>query len=129
KDGYVFPQRTGGNVTAFSQKGTATFGGAVQFSGHGGVLDLTFANPTIKFEHSKPSTLVVDVDGKATELATLNATQAKRTVLADGTFTWSGVKPELTASGAKAFQGFYDKGTILDKLTFTVGKAEVDGAT
>lgn len=107
-------------------KGRASFGGAVSFSGHEGILDLRISNPRVVVDGSS-GTLVVDVQSSDMEgnkssssgvaLASLDLSGKKST--SGSTITWSGAPATLTAAGAKAFAGFYEAGTALSSVTFT----------
>ncbi|MBN0039202.1 HtaA domain-containing protein [Cellulosimicrobium cellulans] len=107
-------------------KGRASFGGAVSFSGHEGILDLRISNPRVVVNGSS-GTLVVDVRSSDMEgntsssngvaFASLDLSGKKST--SGSTITWSGAPATLTAAGAKAFAGFYEAGTALSPVTFT----------
>ncbi|MBE7701661.1 HtaA domain-containing protein [Oerskovia sp. Sa1BUA8] len=107
-------------------KGRTAFGGSVQFTGHAGILDLKISNPRVQVDGST-GTLVVDVvssdmeGNKSTSngvaFASLNLAGKKST--SGSTITWTGAPATLTASGAKAFAGFYEAGTALAPVTFS----------
>jgi Htaa len=110
------------------------FDGTVQFTGHGGVLDLTISDPKVETV-GNTGTLYVDARSKNMStgqfedfddvaFATLDLTNS---VMTPGNMT-VGISPiasTLTADGATAFAGFYQAGTALDPLAISVGYAPV----
>lgn len=115
-----------GEIDPETGSGTVSFTGIVHFTGHGGVLDLTLANPTIEFEG----------DGKAALMLDTRSTDAQGEVSIDTAQEWVGevtapaelapsdsqlqldaMTTVLTNSGAKAFAGFYEGGVELDPVT------------
>lgn len=111
------------------------YAGAVRFTGHGGILDTTVANPRIVVDGER-AVLLLDVTGTtqegeavaqpAVEFAELDLASAEHT--RDGDLAgWAQVPATLTADGAAAF-GTYPAGEALDPLTITatiVGGCEV----
>lgn len=112
-------------------RGTASYGGAVRFTGHSGVLDLTFSDPQVRIESASSATLVVSVGGRRTDLATLDLGAGTRSD-ADGAIAYSSVPATLTASGAGVFSygssQFYGAGTAMDAVTFVVGADAAPGS-
>lgn len=121
---FTFPQGSGGSWSAETQQGTVPFSGAVSFTGHGGVLDLTLSSPAIIVHSASSATLTIN--GAA--FASLNLAAASKTVGSGGDVTWAGVPAALTAGGALLFNGFYAAGDALDVLTFTAGTTGSAGA-
>ena len=112
-----------------------TFGGAVRFTGHGGVLDTTIANPRLVVDGDR-AVLLLDVVGTTqdgtpveapgVEFAELDLAAAERVGGGD-LVAFTGIPAVLTEAGAAAF-GTYEAGAALDPvdLTITVGAACVE---
>jgi len=102
------------------------YAGSVRFTGHGGVLDTTIANPRVVIDGDR-AVLLLDVTGTtqageavsqtAVEFAELDLAGVEGTTDGD-TVTWSDVPATLTAAGAAAF-GTYPEGEALDPVTIT----------
>ena len=116
-----------GSIDPETGTGTVSFTGRIHFTGHDGVLDLTFANPTLEFEG----------DGKASLLLDSRSTNAQGEVVVDTQQEWvgdvevkdglpvsggkivvEGLPTTLTNSGAKAFAGFYQPDIPLDPIGY-----------
>ena len=109
--------------------GTGTFGevafdGAIRFTGHGGILDTTVANPRIIWGGAS-GTLYLDVSGTTQEGDPVDETAVPFADLtfgeeigvdADGDLRFEDVAATLTDEGAAAF-GTYESGEPLDPLT------------
>lgn len=109
--------------------GSVSFTGAIHFTGHDGVLDLTLANPTIEFEGDGKAALLVDA--KSTDVEGETTVDAEQEWLADlevddrlapayGTLDLSEVPATLTNSGVGAFADFYDAGADLDPVKLSL---------
>ncbi|GMA26759.1 HtaA domain-containing protein [Arenivirga flava] len=128
---------SGGTGTADAEAGTGSiaFGGAIRFTGHGGLLDTTVANPTIELTGPDAGRLLLDLRSVPMEAAMAGQTDAETliqvpfadldlsgaTIVQDGgTLTIGGdaVPAAITAEGFEAF-GSYEAGTALDPLTFS----------
>ena len=118
-----------GELDPVSGAGHVSFAGSVHFTGHGGILDLTIATPTLRIAAGGKATLLMDVrsndtsgapavDAKQAEIGGLVAPLALDA--AAGTLAGSAVPVTLTAPGAPAFGGFYQEGEELDPLTADV---------
>lgn len=122
-----------GSFDPATGEGSVSFTGTVHFTGHGGVLDLTMANPTIEFEG----------DGSAALLLDTKSTDAQGQLAIDATQEWVGdvtvpadiavvdnqleviaMPAVLTNSGAKAFAGFYEAGAELDPISLKLNFAD-----
>lgn len=129
---FVFGQASGGSFNGST--GTSNYSGSVRFVGHGGVLDLTVANPVVRIDSSLSATLLLNVNGAGrVSFASLNLAAATKSI-ADAAVSYSGVPATLTAQGASAFTytgaQFYPAGTALDSLSFVIGSASsVGGGT
>lgn len=121
---YVFGQAAGGSFTEASGVGTSNYSGAVRFTGHAGVLDVTVANPVVRVDSATSGTLFVTVNGSQIAMANLNLAAANRSV-SNGAVTYSGAPAVLTSAGTGVFSlsgsPFYTVGTALDPVTFTIG--------
>ncbi|WP_208638035.1 HtaA domain-containing protein, partial [Streptomyces murinus] len=123
---FTFPGATGSYDT---KAGTlsAAFKGAVNFKGHesNGTygLDLTLSDLHASLNHGT-GTLTADVTslGKKSEDVVLADLKAKSTGLTakNDVITVNGVTATLTDAGAKAFSGYYTKGTALDPVALSV---------
>ena len=92
------------------------YSGTVTFTGHGGLMRETFANPVITV--SSPTSGTISAGGQSFPL---NLIGAGFTVNADGSATWSGVTVGGSISGG---DGAGAGGTLgMDSLSFTVGSA------
>ncbi|WP_169746811.1 HtaA domain-containing protein, partial [Demequina gelatinilytica] len=118
---YTFTQ-SGGDADAAAMTGVARYAGAVTFTGHHGALDLTIADPRVRFT-ATGAVLTAAVDGTRVDFATLDLSSAARTTI-DGATRWAAAPATLTSAGAKAFDGIYSAGRTLDPVTFTVGASK-----
>lgn len=123
--------------TAVAATGDARIGfdGSVTFAGHGGVLNLTLANPALVFSNDGAQ-LRADVRSNDTEGApsvdekdiVFGTIAAPTPDWGDGAGARSGVADvTLTEAGATAFGGFYEAGDALDPIdySFTLGECVV----
>ncbi|MFT4030496.1 MAG: HtaA domain-containing protein [Protaetiibacter sp.] len=102
------------------------FSGSVRFTGHGGVLDTTIANPRVVVDGDR-AVLLLDVTGTtqegdavsaaAVEFAELGLADVTSSVDGD-VVSWTEVPAALTEAGASAF-GTYPAGEALDPITLT----------
>lgn len=127
---FAFPQ-TSKDWEADAEPGSAAFGGAIRFTGHDGVLDLTLANPTVEILDPAHATLSVDYrtwnqaaeqwETKSSVMAELDLAAGTRSE-ADGAVTWTEVPAKLTPAGVKdVFQDYLQEDSELDTVAFTVG--------
>ncbi len=115
-----------GTGTISDGVGTIDFDGSVEFTGHGGILDTTVANPRLVFDGSGTARLLLDVSGttqqgetideKAVDFASIDLGTA---TYGDGTVTIVAARTILTEPGAVAF-GTYEAGEPFDPLTVTL---------
>ena len=108
-------------------QGRVAFGGSVNFSGHGGILDLTLSNVRVQVTSASTGSLIADVSStdmagtksnqNGVVVASLNLGGTKST--SGSTVTWTNASASLTAAGAKAFAGSYVAGEALDPVTFS----------
>ncbi|WP_157000721.1 HtaA domain-containing protein [Agromyces laixinhei] len=112
--------QTGGSYSQVTGTGTADYAGSVRFTGHGGVLDLTFASPTLRATTTTSGVLEVSVNGSRVDLATVDLSRGSKS-LVNGATRIANIPVTLTAAGAAAFQGYYSMGRALDPLTVVIG--------
>lgn len=125
-----------GDYDPESREGVAGFGGSVRFTGHGGALDTTIANPRIELD-GDTGILLLDVagttqDGReltrvAVPFAALDLSGSTSAV-ADGVVTQRDVPATLTPEGADVF-GTYAAGETLDPVTLALPVADCGAAT
>ncbi|MDF1478172.1 HtaA domain-containing protein [Leifsonia sp. H3M29-4] len=122
-----------GHYDPATGEGVLAFQGSIEFTGHGGILDTTVANPVIEFVDADSAVLLLDVSGTTQEGTPVEAAGvefagidlASATVTQDGAvLTVTDAPATLSAPGAAAF-GTYPAGEELDPLTFTI---TLDGA-
>jgi hypothetical protein len=108
-----------------ADRGRVSYSGSVHFTGHGGQLDLTIANPRVQVNGGSAS-LIADLTSKGLNgAAGVNATGVVIATLglpaasvAGDRISWNGASATLTAAGAEAFGGFYQAGQALDPVSF-----------
>ena len=124
-----------GSLDPETETGDLAFDGSVRFTGHGGALDTTIANPRVVLS-ADGAVLLLDVSGttqdgsavdsRSVEFATLDLS-AVAPEEADGTLVWSAVPAVLTEAGAAAF-GTYEAGEALDPVTLVIALPSECGA-
>lgn len=122
---------SGGTFT-FPQSGSAkgdggaAYRGAVRFTGHGGILDVSVSDPAVTIDSGRSGSLTATVGGRRLTVATLNLGASARSE-SGGATTYANVPATLTAQGSTLFtyngSSFYPAGTAMDPVTFTVGSA------
>ncbi|UOE27511.1 HtaA domain-containing protein [Agromyces soli] len=112
--------QSGGSYTAARGTGTADYSGSVRFIGHGGILDLTFSNPTLRVTSATTGVLELTANGSRIDFATVDLGAAAKSSVGGAT-RFAGAPATLTAAGADAFQGYYGSGKALDPITVVIG--------
>lgn len=116
---FTFPQSG-----AAKGDGGADYRGAVNFRGHGGILDLSFSDPAVSIDSARSGSLTARVGGRRISVATLNLGAAARSE-SGGATAYTNVPATLTAQGSSLFRyngsSFYPAGTAMDSVSFTVG--------
>ena len=125
---FSYPQAASGTTwDAENRTGTVQYAGQVTFYGHDGVLDHTIANPAIRIADGESAELVASYRGKVVVFADVDLGSAVSQDLPNGAIRFSGADTKLTDEGAVFFSygesTFYEPGTELDRVTFTVGGA------
>ena len=130
--GFVFGQSTGGSFSEATGTGSSNYSGSVRFYGHGGLLDLTVANPVVTVTGPSTAVLSLSVNGGApVAFANLNLAAGTKST-ANNTLSYAAVPATLTAQGSAVFEfngsSFYPAGTSLDPVSFVIGSASTAGA-
>ncbi len=115
-----------GSYDGTTGEGLVAFLGSIRFTGHGGVLDTTVANPELKFVDADTAVLTLDVSGTTQDGATVDTQDVEFVTIdlsgaieeADGVITATDAPTTLTAAGAEAF-GTYPEGEPFDPVSFT----------
>ncbi|CDK01924.1 hypothetical protein MIC448_920085 [Microbacterium sp. C448] len=94
-----------------------SYTGAVRFSGHGGLLDVSLANPEFRFASPASAQLWVSSGGTRLHLGNVAVGTAARSV-SGSAVTFTNAAVSLTSAGSALFRGEY---TSLDPVTFTIG--------
>jgi len=118
-----------------AEGGLVEFAGSVNFTGHGGVLNTTIANPQISFVDENTAILILDISGTTQDGAAVDQQDVEFVEIdlsgaveeADGTITVTDAPTTLTAAGAAAF-GTYPEGEAFDAISLTIA-AECATAT
>ena len=134
---FNFPVDDGQSITA-ETPGTITFKGGVHFTGHDGQLDITIANPVVKFTGPDTADLLLNVKSKAMGAADVTdygqiefAKLSNITIQHDGEkkLTVKAPKVVLTAKGAQGFANFYKEGMELDPFSFEINETAAPSPT
>ena len=114
-----------GGFDAWSPRGSVAFPGSVRFTGHGGILDTTIANPVLEFRGDGSAVLLLDVSGPTMEGDQVAVTAAEFVEVdltgqhlepVDGVIELDAAPTTLTAAGAEAFPN-YEAGTAFDPVS------------
>ncbi len=114
-----------GEIDPATGAGDVSFTGTITFTGHGGILNMVMANPTVRFAEDGSATLLVDtrsndtsgnlaVDVQQGELASLALPEPLSA--ASGPVSYADLPATLTETGVPAFGNFYQAGDALDPL-------------
>jgi hypothetical protein len=130
---FGFPAGSG-RVDPRDPNGSIAFAGSVRFTGHGGILDTTVANPVLVLQPDGTGLLLLDVSGPTMEGDEVTVTEAEfldvdltgqNLTPVDGVITIDAAPTTLTADGAVAFPN-YEVGTEFDPLTATLDVGDCD---
>ena len=119
--GFLAPDLTSGDVS---------FSGAIEFLGHGGILDTTLGNPSLTMTGTGEAILTLDVTGDTMEELSVDlervpfatvAWSASDVTLDSASGSWEVREAALTLTreGAEAF-GTYPPGETLDPLSWNI---------
>jgi hypothetical protein len=115
---YQFGQADGSTFDPATGVGSVGYRGAVRFTGHNGILDVTVADPQLRVTGRDTAALYVTSGGASVHLADVDLRRAVRTQIGQ-TVTFADAPTTLTADGrARVFGG---NATTLDPLTVTIG--------
>ncbi|MFF2372478.1 HtaA domain-containing protein [Agromyces sp. NPDC058110] len=112
--------QSGGGYDAGAGRGTAEYSGSVNFRGHGGALDVTFADPVLRVASPQSGVLSVAVNGSRVDLASVDL-GAAATSVQNGATRFANAPVTLLATGVPAFNGYYGAGQALAPLTAVIG--------
>lgn len=116
---FTFPQSG-----AAKGDGGADYRGAVNFRGHGGILNLSFSDPEVSIDSARSGSLTAQVGGRRISVATLNLGAGAKSE-SDGATAYTDVPATLTSQGSTLFtyngSSFYPAGSAMDPVSFTVG--------
>lgn len=120
KGAYAFAQQGAGKA-----HGRTGYRGAIRFTGHHGLLDLTLSAPVVRIDSARKATLLLRVNGgERVAFATIDLRAAERAT-GHATVSYANAPVRIAAAGSAAFsyQGstFYPVGTALDPISFTIG--------
>jgi hypothetical protein len=119
-----------GGTGSYDGNGSLAFDGSIRFTGHGGILDTTVANPELRFDGGSAA-LYLDVRGTTqqgdavdepgVEFASIDLAGHLESTAGDVSIV--DAPATLTDDGAAAF-GTYESGEALDPITvsFTTGE-------
>lgn len=133
---FGFPAGSG-RVDPRDPNGSVAFTGAVRFTGHGGVLDTTIANPVLVLRADGTGVLLLDVSGPTMDGDQVSVTEAEFLDVdlagqdltpVDGVITIEEAPTTLTADGEVAFPN-YPAGEAFDPVSATldVGECDLEG--
>ena len=125
-----------GSYDPATQTGSVAFTGAIHFTGHGGLLDTTVANPTLEFTGPGTAQVLLDISGismedaltgsaeieAVTQVPLVDVVLSAAEIDSSGdaiTITAADTPTSITADGFTAF-GNYETGTPFDPLSLTV---------
>ncbi len=124
---YRFPQSGASGYNPASGTGSTAYRGAVRFSGHDGLLDVTISNPAVNVTGPNTAILSATVSGFGRiDLGVISLSSASKTVVG-GAVIYGNAPVTLTAAGVPVFER-YAAGESLDPVSFTIGTANASSA-
>lgn len=130
---FGFPSDSG-RIDPRGPNGSIAFTGSVRFTGHGGILDTTVANPVLVVRADGTGALLLDVSGPTMEGDQVSVTEAtfldidlagQDLTPVDGIVTIDAAPTTLTVDGAEAFPN-YEAGSAFDPITVTADVGDCD---
>lgn len=124
-----------GRVNPWMPIGTVDYDGSIRFTGHGGILDLTIANPELQFRTDRTALLRWDVVGTTMNGDPLDLPRARLVSIdlsgydltpRDGVIVIEDAPTTLTAEGAEAIPN-YAEGEPFDPVSFTIEIGDMAG--
>src|SRR5690625_4960655 len=119
RTGSGFSWGSGTGTLDSNGQGELSFPGAVQFTGHDGLMDTTIASLKVKITGPNSGDLIAnvssqDMEGDPLPGGTVTFAKLKFSSLSK---TGGTASVTLTAAGAESFAGFYSSGQAMDDLT------------
>jgi len=119
-----------GSVSANRTTGDIDFDGAMRFEGHGGILNTSLANPTLRFLGEREASLMFDVRGDTMDFVFVETADVDFVRLQwsrfdesidarNGVWEVRDARVTLTPAGSGAF-GTYVAGEVFDPLSFRI---------
>jgi hypothetical protein len=130
---FGFPAASG-RIDPRDPNGSIAFTGSVRFTGHGGILDTTVANPIVVVRPDGSGLLLLDVSGPTMEGDQVSVVEAEfldidltgqNLTPVDGVITIDAAPTTLTADGAVAFPN-YEAGSAFDPITVVADVGDCD---
>jgi hypothetical protein len=125
---------TDGRIDPRAPLGSISFAGSVHFTGHGGILDTTVANPVLVLRADDTAVLLLDVSGPTMEGDQVAVTGAvfvdvdlagQDFTSNDGIITIVDAPTTLTEEGAEAFPN-YEAGEPFDPISARIDVGDCD---
>jgi hypothetical protein len=125
---------TDGRIDPRAPLGSISFAGSVHFTGHGGILDTTVANPVLVLRADDTAVLLLDVSGPTMEGDQVAVTGAvfvdvdlagQDFTSNDGIITIVDAPTTLTEEGAEAFPN-YEAGETFDPISARIDVGDCD---
>jgi len=123
-----------GRIDPRAPLGQVDFPGSVRFTGHGGILDTTIANPVVLFQADDTALLLLDVSGPTMEGDPVSVTatpfveidlSGQTFAAVDGLITIDDAPTTLTGDGHDAFPN-YEAGEAFDPITVVIDVGDCD---
>ena len=115
---FQFGQAAGSTYDSATGVGAVGYTGAVRFTGHHGVLNVTVSNPRVEITSASAATLYVTHDGVRVPFAAIDISSAGKTTTGGAT-TFTAAPASLTSAGQNQVLGGFS--TALNPVTFTIG--------
>ncbi|WP_461029146.1 HtaA domain-containing protein, partial [Streptomyces sparsus] len=111
-----------------------SFPGDVRFRSTAHGFDIRLSDVKLVTEGRTGGSIVADITAAGetrddVELADLDLSEVRPGSGAGGAMTFAGIPTTMTEAGAAAFNGMYQKGTVLDPATLTVQPAATGGTS
>lgn len=119
-----------GSIAPDRHSGDIDFVGHMRFAGHGGILNTTLSDPTLRFLGPREAALLFDVTGDTMDFVFIETPDvdfvrlswsrfSERVNSRTGVFEVTNARVTLTPAGSGAF-GTYLAGEVFDPLSFSV---------
>ncbi len=123
--GIGFTWGAGSGTLDASNRGTLSFPGSVNFTAHGGAMNLTLSNLRVRVTGPNVGVLIADIQSVDMDGNPAGGTGVSMANLQFSSLNSSGGTSSVTITeeGAKAFAGFYKAGDSMDPLTLSFSGA------